>query len=208
MHINKLTQSKWASLSWKSMFTLFMAVLLTACSGSVKRLDTNEDVMLSDRWNDTDSRLAAEEMMSDMLTFPWFRDYNFNKKGNPTVIVQSIRNKTSEHIPVDTFINDIKRSLLRAGKVDFVVSGAERDDVRSEREEQELNAAPDTVAKFGLEQGAGFALSGSINSIVDSNGDQRVSFYQVDLKLIDMTTNREVWNGQKKIKKLADKGFF
>jgi penicillin-binding protein activator len=208
MHIATLKQSTWTALSLKGLFTLFMAMLLTACSGSVKRLDTNEDVMLSDRWNDTDSRLVAEEMMSDMLTFPWFRDYNFSNKGNPTVIVQSIRNKTSEHIPVDTFINDIKRSLLRAGKVDFVVSGAERDDVRSEREEQELNAAPDTVAKFGLEQGAGFALSGTINSIVDSNGDQRVSFYQVDLKLIDMTTNREVWNGQKKIKKLADKGFF
>lgn len=184
-------------------------MLLTACSsGSVKRLGDNEEVALSDRWNDTDSRLVAEEMMSDMLTFPWFRDFNFNQKGNPTVIVQSIRNKSSEHIPVDTFINDIKRSLIRSGKVDFVVSGAERDDVRSEREDQELNAASGTAAEFGLEQGAGFALSGTINSIVDSNGEQRVSFYQVDLKLIDMTTNREVWNGQKKIKKLADKGFF
>lgn len=208
MHTGTLKLSKLISLSWKGLAALSMAILLTACSGSVKRLDTNEEVALSDRWNDTDSRLVAEEMMGDMLTFPWFRNYNFSNKGNPTVIVQTIRNKTSEHIPVDTFINDIKRSLLRAGKVDFVVSGAERDEVRSEREEQELNAAPDTVAKFGLEQGAGFALSGSINSIVDSNGDQRVSFYQVDLKLIDMTTNREVWNGQKKIKKLADKGFF
>jgi uncharacterized protein (TIGR02722 family) len=208
MHIDKLNQSKWITLSWKGLVTVCMTVLLAACSGSVKRLDTNEDVMLSDRWNDTDSRLVAEEMMGDMLTFPWFRDYNFSNKGNPTVIVQTIRNKTSEHIPVDTFINDIKRSLLRAGKVDFVVSGAERDEVRSEREEQALNAAPDTVAKFGLEQAAGFALSGTINSIVDSNGDQRVSFYQGDLKLIDMTTNREVWNGQKKLKKLADKGFF
>ncbi|RNF52571.1 penicillin-binding protein activator LpoB [Marinomonas hwangdonensis] len=210
MHTTQIVQkhTTWVTRSLKSLFILSIAVLLTACSGSVKRLDINDDVMLSDRWNDTDSRLVAEEMMGDMLTFPWFRDYNFSNKGNPTVIVQTIRNKTSEHIPVDTFINDIKRSLLRAGKVDFVVSGAERDDVRSEREEQALNAAPDTVAQFGLEQGAGFALSGSINSIVDSNGDQRVSFYQVDLKLIDMTTNREVWNGQKKIKKLADKGFF
>jgi uncharacterized protein (TIGR02722 family) len=209
MHSNKIKTPLWARLSWKSLFTLLIAVSLTACSsGSVKRLDTNEEVALSDRWNDTDSRLVAEEMMGDMLTFPWFRDYNFSQKGNPTVIVQTIRNKTSEHIPVDTFINDIKRSLLRAGKVDFVVSGAERDEIRNEREEQELNAAPDTVAQFGLEQGAGFALSGTINSIIDSNGDQRVSFYQVDLKLIDMTTNREVWNGQKKIKKLADKGFF
>lgn len=210
MHTTQIAQqpTTWVTRSLKSFFILSIAVLLTACSGSVKRLDINDDVMLSDRWNDTDSRLVAEEMMSDMLTFPWFRDYNFSNKGNPTVIVQTIRNRTSEHIPVDTFVNDIKRSLLRAGKVDFVVSGAERDDIRSEREEQALNAAPDTVAQFGLEQGAGFALSGSINSIVDSNGDQRVSFYQVDLKLIDMTTNREVWNGQKKIKKLADKGFF
>lgn len=210
MHTTQIAQqpTAWVTRSLKSLCILSIAVLLTACSGSVKRLDINDDVMLSDRWNDTDSRLVAEEMMSDMLTFPWFRDYNFSNKGNPTVIVQTIRNRTSEHIPVDTFVNDIKRSLLRAGKVDFVVSGAERDDIRSEREEQALNAAPDTVAQFGLEQGAGFALSGTINSIVDSNGDQRVSFYQVDLKLIDMTTNREVWNGQKKIKKLADKGFF
>ncbi|RBO84684.1 penicillin-binding protein activator LpoB [Marinomonas aquiplantarum] len=209
MKIQQLSSVTWKAFSCRTVFTLFMALLLTACSsGSVKRLGDNEEVALSDRWNDTDSRLVAEEMMSDMLTFPWFRDFNFNQKGNPTVIVQSIRNKSSEHIPVDTFINDIKRSLIRSGKVDFVVSGAERDDVRSEREDQELNAASGTAAEFGLEQGAGFALSGTINSIVDSNGEQRVSFYQVDLKLIDMTTNREVWNGQKKIKKLADKGFF
>ncbi|BFM50641.1 penicillin-binding protein activator LpoB [Marinomonas sp. THO17] len=206
---NQLTSTvHWQAFSWHKLLTLMLALMLTACSGSVKRLGDNEEVALSDRWNDTDSRLVAEEMMNDMLTFPWFRDFNFTQKGKPTVIIQTIRNKSSEHIPVDTFINDIKRSLLRAGKVDFVVSGAERDDIRSEREDQELNAAPGTAAQFGLEQGAGFALSGTINSIVDSNGDQRVSFYQVDLKLIDMTTNREVWNGQKKIKKLADKGFF
>ncbi|MCV2401703.1 penicillin-binding protein activator LpoB [Marinomonas sp. C2222] len=207
--ISAYSESKYTALIWKGLCTFLMAILLTACSsGSVKRLDANKEVALSDRWNDTDSRLVAEEMVADMLTFPWFRDFNFSQKGNPTIIVQTIRNKSSEHIPVDTFINDIKRSLLRAGKVDFVVSGAEREEVRTEREDQELNAAPDTVAQFGLEQGAGFALSGTINSIVDSNGDQRVSFYQVDLKLINMTTNREVWNGQKKLKKLADKGFF
>lgn len=207
--ISAYSESKHASFIWKGLCTFLMAIVLTACSsGSVKRLDANQEVALSDRWNDTDSRLVAEEMVTDMLTFPWFRDFHFSQQGKPTIIVQTIRNKSSEHIPVDTFINDIKRSLLRAGKVDFVVSSDEREEVRSEREDQELNAAPDTVAQFGLEQGAGFALSGTINSIVDSNGDQRVSFYQVDLKLINMTTNREVWNGQKKLKKLADKGFF
>ncbi|MBJ7537873.1 penicillin-binding protein activator LpoB [Marinomonas transparens] len=208
MHISGSSKFQSASLLWKNLVIVLMAIILAACSNTVKRVDVNEEVALSDRWNDIDSKLVAEAMMGDMLSFPWYRDFNFNKKGNPTVIVQTIRNKSSEHIPVDTFINDIKRSLLREGKVDFVVSGAEREDIRSEREEQELNAAPGTAAQFGLEQGAGFALSGAINSIVDSDGDKRVTFYQVDLKLIDMTTNREVWNGQKKIKKLAEKSFF
>jgi penicillin-binding protein activator len=196
-------------IRFKMAALICLGFLLVACSsGSVKRIDVDKEVALSDKWNDIDSKLVAEEMMSDMLTFPWFREFQFKHAGNPTVIVQTIRNKSHDHIPVDTFINDIKRSLLRLGKVDFVVSGEERNAIRTEREDQELNAVAGTNAQFGLEHGAGFALSGSINSIVDSNGDQRVSFYQVDLKLIDMTTNKEVWNGQKKIKKLADKGFF
>lgn len=192
----------------KYLLVILVAISLAACSSSVKRIDTDQEVAISDKWNDIDSKLVSDAMINDMLSFPWYQDFNFSNKGNPTIIIQAIRNKSAEHIPVDTFINDIKRSLLRAGKVDFVVSGEERDDIRNERSEQEMNAAPDTVAKFGLEQGAGFALSGTINSIVDSNGDQRVTFYQVDLKLIDMTSNKEVWNGQKKIKKLATKGSF
>jgi len=192
----------------KYLLVILVAISLAACSSSVKRIDTDQEVAISDKWNDIDSKLVSDAMINDMLSFPWYQDFNFSNKGNPTIIIQSIRNKSAEHIPVDTFINDIKRSLLRAGKVDFVVSGEERDDIRNERSEQEMNAAPGTVAKFGLEQGAGFALSGTINSIVDSNGDQRVTFYQVDLKLIDMTSNKEVWNGQKKIKKLATKGSF
>jgi hypothetical protein len=47
-----------------------------------------------------------------------------------------------------------------------------------------------------------------LNSIVDQVGGDRVTFYQVDMKLIDMANNREVWNGQKKIKKLQEKGGF
>ena len=58
---------------------------------------------------------------------------------------------------------------------------------------------------MGQETGANFALSGSINSFVDQLDDTRVTSYQVDMKLIDMTTNREVWNGQKKIKKVMSR---
>lgn len=180
------------------------ALLLTGCSSpSVERVDPGKEIALTDRWNDEDSRLVAQEMMQDMLTFPWLSRYKMSVDDarRPTVVIQTVRNKTSEHIPSETFINDIKRELLRSGEVDFVVSGDERDEVREERRDQELNASLQTQAPMGQETGANFALSGTINSFVDQRDDIRVTSYQVDLKLIDMTTNREVWNGQKKIKK-------
>ena len=180
-------------------------LLLVGCSSSprVERVDANTEIALTDRWNDEDSRLVAQEMMQDMLTFPWLSRYKMNTgdERRPTVIIQSIRNRTSEHIPSETFINDIKRELLRSGDVDFVVSGDERNNIRDERRDQELNASADTQAQMGQETGANFALSGSINSFVDQLDGTRVTSYQVDMKLINMATNREVWNGQKKIKK-------
>lgn len=71
---------------------------------------------------------------------------------------------------------------------------------------QELNAR--NAKAQGQENAADFALSGSVNSIVDQVGSDRVTFYQVDMKLIDMESNREVWNGQKKIQKLQEKSSF
>jgi len=184
-----------------------LAVSVVGCAGTrVTRVDSDQEIALSDRWNDKDSQLVAEEMITDMLSFPWARDFELEHNNRPTIIIQRIANKSHEHIAIETFVNDIKRSIIRSGRADFVASGDERKAIRDERQDQELNA---TKAKDqGQEQAADFAISGSLNSIVDQVGGDRVTFYQVDMKLIDMANNREVWNGQKKIKKLQEKGGF
>ncbi|MAY15156.1 penicillin-binding protein activator LpoB [Thalassolituus sp. UBA2009] len=183
------------------------SVLLSAgCSTKVTRLAANEEVALSDRWNAKDSELVANEMITDMLSFPWARDFEMDNNRRPTVIISRISNKSHEHIAVDTFINDIKRSIIRSGRAGFVAGGDERDAVRDERRDQELNAK--NAKAQGQEKAADFALSGTINSLVDQVGKDRVTFYQVDLKLIDMESNMEVWNGQKKIQKLQQKSSF
>ncbi len=183
------------------------SVLLSAgCATKVTRLAANEEVALSDRWNAKDSELVANEMITDMLSFPWARDFEMDNNRRPTVIISRISNKSHEHIAVDTFINDIKRSIIRSGRAGFVAGGDERDAVRDERRDQELNAK--NAKAQGQEKAADFALSGTINSLVDQVGKERVTFYQVDLKLIDMESNMEVWNGQKKIQKLQQKSSF
>lgn len=178
---------------------------LTGCGGNrVSRVDANQEVALTDRWNDKDSALVAEEMIGDMMSFPWMSD--FKGKNKPTVIIQQVLNKSHEHISAETFLNDLKRAIIRGGQVKFVAGGDERARVRDERADQELNAK--NAKQMGQEKAADFALSGTINSFVDQLGGDRVTTYQVDLKLIDMESNEEVWNGQKKIKKVQEKSSF
>ena len=183
---------------------LFTTLLgLSACGTKVERVDVEETYDLSGAWNDTDSRLVSEEMINDMLSRPWRQEYTNRYRKQPAVIVGTIRNLSHEHINVNTFVNDIERAMINSGKVTFVASSQEREEIRDERKDQDLHAREDTRKAMGQELGADFMLKGSINTIIDMEGTTQLRYYQVDLNLISLTDNRIVWLGQKKIKKLV-----
>ena len=187
---------------------LSVGIILSGCSTSVKRMDASEQTDLSGDWNDTDSRLVSEEMIRDALSRPWIDHFIADTGNRPAVIVGEVRNLSHEHINVATFIGDIERELINSGGVDFVASKTERGEIREERKDQELNASAETAKAMGQELGADFMLKGVINSILDTEDDEQVRFYQIDLSLISLADNRKVWIGQKKIKKFIDKSTF
>lgn len=187
---------------------LVLALGLSACKQEVTRVESDSVTDLSGNWNDTDSRLVAEEMIQDALSRSWLANFNRQHGRAPTVIVGSVRNLSHEHINTRTFIADMERTLINSGDVDFVASSAERDEIRDERKQQDLHASESTRKAMGQETGADFMLQGSINSIVDAIEDEQARFYQVDLSLTDLETNRKVWLGQKKIKKTIKKSGF
>ena len=194
-----------------TVLVLGTVVFVNGCGKSVEvaRVDSGKEIALTDKWNDEDSRLVAEEMINDMLSYPWISQFNQRFPGKePLVTVQRVRNKSHEHIAVDTFVNDVKRAVIRSGKAGFIATLEERQDTRAELADQDMNASADTRMEMGEEDGANFALSGTINSIVDQLDGQRVTYYQVDLKLINLQTAREVWNGSKKIKKFMERKSF
>ena len=187
-----------------------VALLVSGCAShkTVTRVDESEQIDLSGRWNDTDSRLVSEEMIQDCLNHPWLGEFTRDAAKKPTVIVGSIRNKSQEHIPVGTFVNDIERACVNSGDVQIVASATERDEVRSERRDQRINASPETLKEMGREAGADFMLIGEINQIIDSEEGEKVSYYQTDLTLVNIESNVKVWIGQKKIKKyIARSGY-
>ena len=184
------------------LFLIFVLVLSGCASTSVTRTSTDEVIDLSGRWNDTDSRLTAEDMVTDVLNRPWLENFMMDEGEKPVVIVGAIRNKSSEHIETATFVKDIERELVNSGKVRFVASRSERQEIRAEREDQQSNATEDTMAALAAETGADFMLQGVITSITDAIEGKRVVTYKVDMELIDLESNEKVWLNAFEVKKL------
>lgn len=177
-------------------------VLFIACNRQVTRIDPAEQVDISGRWNNTDSRLVAEEMTKNILTGNWLTDHMAGKNGQrPVVIVGFVTNKSHEHIEAETFVKDVEQSFLASQKVRLVQGGKKREELRAEKADQQTNATVSSMKKFGLEQGADYILQGSINSIVDSHKRKKVTYYQINLELTNIESNEVVWIGEKKIAK-------
>ena len=190
-----------------SLFILFFGILtlLVGCATTpkVERKAVETTIDLSGRWNDVDSRMVSEEMIKDCLNRPWLERFSARHGGKaPTVIVGRVRNRSHEHINVQTFVKHLEMALINSGRVQFVASKGERAGVREERLDIAKHASEETIKGPGEEIGADFMLIGSINTIRDEIAGKAVIFYQTNLELIDMANNLKAWVGEKKIKKL------
>lgn len=182
--------------------SLSFIVLISSCANrKVTRIDPSETPDISGKWNNTDSRLTAEQLTKQILSEKWLDNHVTEKGKKPVVIVGLITNKSHEHIEAETFMNDLERSFIQSSKISLVQSGKKREEMRAEKADMQTNASASTLKKFGLEKGADYILQGSINSIVDAHKRKKTVTYQVNLELTNIETNEVVWIGDKKIAK-------
>ena len=185
--------------------TLLLAVMVVFATASanrtVTRVSPDQQIDLSGRWNDTDSKLVAEEMINDVLSRPWREEFYQATGKKPVVIVGMIQNKTTEHIESETFIKDVEREFINSGMVRVVQNSVFREKLREERADQNEFASPETQSKWGRELGADFMMFGIITSVTDSYKNEKVVNYKVNLELANLETNEKVWIGDKEIKK-------
>ncbi|ALA59576.1 penicillin-binding protein activator LpoB [Nitrospira moscoviensis] len=192
----------------RAVFLVACAMVIVAGCGhetKVTRVDAGVVTDLSGRWNDTDSRMVAETMVKESLSYPWLNNFSQSKQRQPVVVVGTVLNRSHEHIDVQTFITDLERELTNSQKVTFVAGKGEREELRTERKEQAMYAREDTQKAPGKETGADYMMKGTIATILDEADGTKAVFYQVDLQMIDLESNAKVWYGQKKIKKVIEK---
>jgi uncharacterized protein (TIGR02722 family) len=184
--------------------TIITVFLFWGCgpSQSVQRVDPNSQSDLSGKWNDTDARMVAEDMTSDILSAAWLQNVE-----SPVLIVGNIRNSTTEHIRTDIFIKEMERAIVNSQQVEIVADPDQRDQIRSEREDQQQHATYESAASLAQELGADYMLVGNIEANIDKNldGTQAAKFYTVNLELINVESNRKAWIGNKKIKKMIER---
>lgn len=193
------------------LFLILIASIL-ACSPSKKvtRVSADTQTDLSGRWNDTDARLVAEEMIDDALSRPWYQNFRQANQDVPVAMVGRVRNETMEHIDTEVFTKELERAFVNSGMVDVVAGIDEAEQLRQVRSDQQRYASIETTAAMGKELGADYLIIGNITSIFDEteNGRESSIFYTVNLEMVDVETSRKVWIGNKKIKKIIERSRF
>jgi penicillin-binding protein activator len=186
------------------ILSLVLFVLISSCqTRKVTRIDPNTQVDLSGRWNDTDSRKVADQMIYDLFDSDKFKNYSKDLGRKPVIIMGLIRNKTSEHIDADNFVKKFELVIHNSDAAEIVESDNFRDKLRVERTQQQDFADASTAKQFGKELGADLMLFGDITSEVDTYNNKRVVNYITTLYLTDIETTRRVWYGQNEIKKFV-----
>jgi uncharacterized protein (TIGR02722 family) len=193
-----------AAVTLKSFAALGALALVVSCAPSFQGeyADPNKIEIVDDKWNDSDARLTAEEMISSMLSQPWlatFLQEHQNKR--PFILVGDFENRTTEHIDTKALFEAVRAELIKSGKVRFL-DGDAREKLLKEYAYQGSGTTRQDQAKApGKQFGADIFLMGAISSIESEQGGKKRVTYQVEMRLTDIETSEIIFIDTKKITK-------
>ena len=189
----------------KSVIALLsLAVLLGGCSNKVSYGDAQAVETTTVDFGSTDLQKIAGEMTESMLSSGAVAQIT---QGNrPIVFVESIKNKTSEHIDTESVTDSISTKLLNSGKFRFVDMDrveAVRTQLNFQNTDELVNQ--NTAIQFGKMVGAQYMLYGNLSSIVKNAGSDKDVYYKMTMRLMDLETGLIEWADETEIRKQQEK---
>lgn len=189
----------------KSVVALLgLAVLLGGCSNKVSYGDAQAVETTTVDFGSTDLQKIAGEMTESMLSSGAVAQIT---QGNrPIVFVESIKNKTSEHIDTESVTDSISTKLLNSGKFRFVDMDrveAVRSQLDFQNNDELVNQ--NTAIQFGKMVGAQYMLYGNLSSIVKNAGSDKDVYYKMTMRLMDLETGLIEWADETEIRKQQEK---
>jgi uncharacterized protein (TIGR02722 family) len=183
-----------------ALLALAAGAVFLSCSSNPKvtRVDADTQTDLSGYWNDTDVRIVCDSLIQACLESPRVSQEIARKGRLPVILIGRFRNDSDEHIDTSIISKTMEIAIFNSGKADFVAGGDNREELRSERQDQQSNASENTAAALGNETGADFLLTGSVKTIVDQDRTGRTSTrtYFVSAEMTNIETNTRLWMDQ------------
>lgn len=173
---------------------VFSGLVMVSCgSTKVSRVDSDEVIDLDGYWNESDVRIVCDSLIEECINSPRIAKFEGQQGHAPVVIIDSIRNQSSEHIDTSIVEKKFQTAIINSGVMEFVSSSSERQALREEKADQADHSTYDTAKEMDQETGADFMLKGSVKTIVQSADDKTVRTYYVYAELHDIKTNKIVW---------------
>ena len=194
-------------MKWLTLFTLTLTCCLFSACSSVQYGDPTAQETVNTDFGSTDLQGIAGKMVDDLLVFPPI--VQVTKDRRPVVFVDRIKNKTTEHIDLESVTDTIQTKLINSGKFRFV------DMTAIEQVREQFNYQQDsgfvneqTAINVGKHIGAEYMLYGNMSSIVKKEGSTKDVYYKFTLKLMHLESGILEWSSEKEIRKTKDKRWF
>ncbi|WP_027729137.1 penicillin-binding protein activator LpoB [Treponema sp. C6A8] len=180
-----------------SALILACAVFLSSCASTkVTRVDADSTIDLSGFWNDNDLRIVTETLINDCANSTRIKNYKTKSGEAPLVIIGPITNKSSEHIDTINLARRFQTAIINNGTMEFVADSEQRLALRAEKDNQAQYSTAESAKAIAQELGADFMLQGSVRTIVDTVDNKQVRTYYVDMEIIDIESNKILWQGE------------
>ncbi|MDR1288699.1 MAG: penicillin-binding protein activator LpoB [Treponema sp.] len=184
---------------------LVFGFLSAACASGpqVSRVSADTVTDLSGYWNNTDVEIVCGTLIQACLNSRRVTGTADSLGRLPVFLVGNFSNETGEHLDTSIISETMELAIFDSERAEFVAGGGIREQLRTERQDQQGNASEETARALGMEVGADFLLTGSVKTIVDRAGGTLTRTYYVSARLTNIETGVLLWMDQNsEIKKI------
>ncbi|MDR2008026.1 MAG: penicillin-binding protein activator LpoB [Alphaproteobacteria bacterium] len=188
----------------RKYLSIALLLFLSACGGtSYQAVDKNT---AGSAFSAMDQKMLVETLSNKLVNDQAFRAELGGEK--PTLLIDTIKNKTSEHIDTESMTDTLKVGIVKSRMFSII-----------NRDKMDILAKENAIAQSGLGDsqratelgrlwGAKYVMYGNFSSIVNFVGSQKQVYYKFTLIVQNIETGEEVWIDEAELNKVSKKGLF
>ncbi len=185
----------------KLLIGMISILTFVACAPKVLYDDPKKVETLTISFSSTDLQIISQAMVDSIL-----KSVIANDENKPIIVIEELKNKTSEYIDTSVITDSIRAKLSQSGLIQFGVNIDELEGQISEIDRQQDEYYDENLSvEKGKLAGADYRLSGSLISIDKFKKKllktKKDKFYKLSLQLWNIKTGVLVWADEKDIRK-------